>query len=494
MNRIIRNILWVSISITVSKGIGMATSFVMPKLLGPDNFGIWVTMLLIVQYAPIACLGTGESLVRMFPYYSARRDFGKTREIENGVFGSVVIASVLFLLLSLLFLFIINVPDFNVVLPLARVMVLAASVSLFSAFFSLRLVAHQNFKMVGFSEILRSIVTFFILVSFTYAWSLEGSAFGYLSSEIIVCTVLAIFSYFACGEIGIKFSPHLLLWLVRVGLPITMVWWVYILQTTAGSLISINLLGKTSTGYLGLGISISSILVLIPDAVNRVLYPRINEEVGKGSDFKTMERIVIMPSLITSFILALSIGIIVLIMPISYYILFERYLPGLLCGQILIFGAFFNCLVRSGANFLIAKDKQYIVLKFVLIGLGANISCNIILIQTGFGIEGISLGTALSSILVTSMIWISVFRLMGQGKTEQWKSLFNLYSPFLLAIILILILKMVFRGVLVETGPISFLYITLFFALFAAISYFLFDGRRWFEEVYRSVKMTEIAG
>jgi O-antigen/teichoic acid export membrane protein len=493
MSRTLRNILWIFASIVLAKAIGIVTSLLIPKILGPANYGIWVTMLLILQYAPIASLGTVEALIKQFPYHAARGEIEEARGIEEGVFGSIIVGSVLWLLLGLLFPLVMVVQAFQPVFPMMRVMVLAASLGLFSAFFSFRLVAHQRFKLVGLTDTFRSVALFVLLVSFSYAWSLNGSAFGYLASEFIVCMLLAIVSTYACGKIGVKFAPHLLLELIKIGLPITIVWWIYILQTSAGSLISMTFLGKTATGYLGLGISASSILVLIPDAVNRVLYPRINEEVGKSSNNKSMERVVITPSRIISLMLALFIGLLLLILPTLYKEFFLKFWPGLLCGQILFLGAFFSCLVRSGANYLIAKDKQALLLRYVLISLVTNVLGNIFLIKIGLGIEGIALGTAFSSVLLTTLVWMSVFRIMGYDNAEQWKALFNLYYPLILTIFLILVIKVLFRGALLESSFLSFLYMGLFLTIFLGISSLVPFYRGCFMEIYHIVKINKLS-
>jgi O-antigen/teichoic acid export membrane protein len=493
MSRTLSNILWVFSSIVLTKGIGMATSLLIPKILGPANFGIWVTMLLILQYSPILCLGTVEALIKQFPYHAAKGDIIKAQEIEEGVLGSIVIGSVLCLLVGLILPLVMIVQSVQSVLPVMRVMVIVASLSLFSAFFYFRLMAHQHFKLVGLADSFRAIVVFVFLVSFSYAWNLKGSAFGYLLSEFIVCMVLFKISTYACGKIGLKFEPHLLLPLVRVGFPITIVWWIYILQSSACSLIAMAFLGKAATGYLGLGLSITSILVLIPDAINRVLYPKINEEVGKSGNHKTMEQYVITPARIISLLLSLFIGLLLLILATLYNRFFENYWPGLLCGQILLFGAFFSCLVRSGANFLIAKDKQTLVLRYVLISLGTNVLGNILLIKIGFGIEGIAFGTAFSSAILTTLIWMSVYKMMEYDKAEQWKALFNLYSPYILTIFLICLMQLLFNGVLLESNALSFLYIGIFLTLFFMISYFIPSCRRLFLEICHNVKINMLS-
>jgi O-antigen/teichoic acid export membrane protein len=192
------------------------------------------------------------------------------------------------------------------------------------------------------------------------------------------------------------------------------------------------MLGKQATGYYGLGTSIVSTLILIPMVINRVLYPRVNEEVGKSADYNSLLKYVMIPAQLLSLILPFLIGVIVFIIPDFYHYLFPKYLQGAKSAQMLVLGAYFVCLIRSGVNYLVAIDKQNKVFLFVLVSLLSNIGISIVLVKCGFNIEGISVSTALSGFIFATLLWISVFRQFGYSRRKQFSELFLLYFPFII--------------------------------------------------------------
>ncbi len=59
-----------------------------------------------------------------------------------------------------------------------------------------------------------------------------------------------------CGKIGLNFNPRLMGEMIRIGFPITIVMWIFILQSSADRVVSMSMLGAAKTGYYGLGNSI----------------------------------------------------------------------------------------------------------------------------------------------------------------------------------------------------------------------------------------------
>jgi O-antigen/teichoic acid export membrane protein len=146
-------------------------------------------------------------------------------------------------------------------------------------------------------------------------------------------------------------------------------------------------LGKVTTGYYSLGFNILMLFVMIPILLGRVLYPKINEEIGKESSINTMEKYVLFPAKVLSIITPFIIGVVAMALPILYIIILPKYQPGLLSAQILIFGSFFICLIRSVVNFLIAINEHAKLLVFVCVSLMLSTGISLLLLKTGYGIN-----------------------------------------------------------------------------------------------------------
>jgi len=463
-----KNIIYVFGGASLSKFIGIFTSLIMPKLLEPANYGVWVTLLLIISYSPIIALGTVETLLKQFPYYAGKGELNKAKEVENSVLGSIVLSVMALIIIGFSFPF-LKIDAFQSVSKLIYPMVVAASLSLFSAYFQNRFGAHQNFKICSITDSTRSITTLIILVTCTWLWGLEGAAWGFCLTELIMCTYLGIISNVLMGKVRANLNFQLIWKMIKIGFPITVVWWVYILQSSAGSIVSMTMLGKTATGYYGLGGSIISMIVLIPMAIGAVLYPKVSEGLGKNLGKEDMALLVITPAQALSLFLPAAIGVLILLLPVIYHVVFPKYVNGLLSAQILLLGAFFSCLIRTGANFLIAKGEQNRIILYVAISLITVIATGISFVKIGLDIAGIALGTALSGMVFTTLIWKAVFKNFGYNLTGQFKQLFNLYAPFLLLIGLLGIFVLVAPNLLVNRGYSAMIFTVIFMILFIAI-------------------------
>lgn len=231
---------------------------------------------------------------------------------------------------------------------------------------------------------------------------------------------------------------------VRVGFPITMIWWVCALQATVGRMTSISYFGNVQTGYYGAGTSFSLLLAMVPNAIGRVFYPRINAQIGKNAALEDIRQSVIRPAHAIAFILPFLQVVIFYLMPVVYNDLLPKYKDGLVCAQILILGCFFAGLIRNGANFLIAADMQMRLMKYVLISLVATAAGSVAVAVAGAGIAGLAVATSLASGLLASLIWHRVFRELKYDRQERLAAMGKFYLSFVCTLVAIGIVSLGF--------------------------------------------------
>jgi O-antigen/teichoic acid export membrane protein len=443
MNKTIQNILYFSISVVFVKAIGMFNTFYLAKLLIPAEYGVWVTLVLVTSYASIASLGTLEALIKMYPYYMGKDQIENAYKTEKGVFGSILFSSGLYLAIGILITFLINKSVLFESVTLIRIMIIASSISLFSSFYYFRLTSHQDFNRAGIVDAIRSVTNFCFIITFSKWWGLKGTVIGYLINECVMVFV----SYFYCKaykKLSPSFNWKLIFNLIKIGLPITIVWWIYMIQSSISRIISMHFLGKTSTGYLGLGVSIVSVLVLIPLSIGRVLYPKINEEIGK-SEKRNMDKFVIMPAKLISLVVAMSLGVLVIITPWLIATFFKKYLPAVSCTILLLVSGYFSSMNRNGINYLIAANRQKAMLYYVSVALLINLALCLLFVKLKYGVTGIALGTDISTLVFSCLIWQNVFKNMNYQLKKQIEEFIKLYLPFFITSILLSILWLFFN-------------------------------------------------
>ncbi len=261
----VKNFIYFFIAVVVGKIVGAFSSFCYAKLLSPADYGAYLTLMLIYVYSPIICFGTLETLIKQFPFFKGIKDDLNAQLVERGVFGSILLSATLLIVAGVFFIFI---PKGQLSLYTNQIMqmVIATIAGHISSFFYYRFTAHQEFKTVSLIDSMRSLFTFILVAS-----GLNGAVVGFCLNELIMLSLSYFMSCKKLGKLKPLFDLKYIVALVKIGFPITIIWWFYMLQMSVNRIISIEMLGKEATGYLGFGQSIVSLLVLIPMALGRVL-------------------------------------------------------------------------------------------------------------------------------------------------------------------------------------------------------------------------------
>jgi O-antigen/teichoic acid export membrane protein len=223
--------------------------------------------------------------------------------------------------------------------------------------------------------------------------------------------------------------------------------------------------------------------MLLPEAVGRVLYPKANEKMGESSSREDIYNLIILPTRISILFVSLSIGLLILACPLIFTIILPKYERGLFSAQILLFGSYFLCMARSGVNFLIAMNRQNVLLRHVVVSMVVNIVLAMVLTKTGFDIEGIATSAALSSMMLTTLLWKCVYQEIGFPVLVQYKKIFTLYIPFFILIVLFIFL-IAWKNVRLEEVAVMLKTSTLFLIVFLSASWSIPVTRKWITEIY----------
>lgn len=478
-----KNLFYVFSSSIISKIFGATTTFLLPNLLGPTNYGAWITLLLISSYAPIFHLGVLEALFKQYPYYIGKSEYRRAKELEGNVYCFILIAASIFILAGLL---IINLNNNEIIIAFrteADLVVVTSALSLISSYQYFRISAYQKFKYCSIIDAARSIITSVVVIVLTIIYDLYGTVLGYLVSEFIILLISHVFGKIHCGEIILSLNFKVVKGAIQKGFPITFVTWVGSIVATLDRIISTTFLGKTMTGYYGLGLSAVGLLSQIPRTINSVLYPKINEELGKNSKNIKIAYLVILPSYVAGIILPLFVGCSIQVLPIIYIIFFPKYISGLSSAQILLICFYFGSLASSATNFLIAKAYNLEILISILVNAGIGASLTIFLIHQQFNLIALAVGSLTAAVSQSVVVWTLVFRNFDFNKTEKNHFFAVFYIPAIIMSCLCLLSNIV-TPLLID----NIIYGAIINSIFFILSYFLiFTAIRPFKDWRKSV-------
>ncbi len=429
--RTLKNIAYYVASTVLSKPLGFFLSFLLAKSLAPANFGVWVTMMLVIAYGPIVCLGTGETLLKMVPYYRGRKDAHGVRQTEESVLGTIIIAALVLVVAGIAWPLAMPAALLGIEPSLIPILFTSIAVSYFSGYFYNRFAAYENFKVAAVLDFARSALALVFVGGMAWIWGLRGAAIGYLLHETGVCAASALLNLKHHGKVGVSFKQGLIANAVRIGFPITLLWWVLTLQNGVDRVVLGAMLDPADLGHYGLGISIVAMLAVVPTVVGRVLYPNVNKHFGEAGDLEAMKRLVLSPTLAMGTLIANVQVLLLVTLPLLYNDLLPKYQPGLAAGQVMALGSFFICLLRNGANFLIAANHERVFLKYILVTLLFNIGVDVTFVKAGWGITGVALGTSLAGFLLNTLVWRRVLVGLEFSRRQLWNKIFEMYLPIL---------------------------------------------------------------
>jgi len=477
LNIYIRNIGLFLIASVVAKAAGALLSFLLARYLQPAGLGIWVTMTLFVSYGGITTLGTLEALLKLLPFHKGKGELSEARKIEEVAFSAILIASAFVLMIGCAAPMLFTSVEMGLLSAEIKIMSIAAALGLISQYFYFSFMAHQDFKIVAMLESGRSIACIMILGPFSYLWGLRGAALGFCITELIILAISAHISSRKNGSVHLSIDLRQLWVLISVGFPITIFWWVFMIQSSVDRLVSISFLGKEATGFYALGGSIVSVMSLLTASISKVLYPRISEKLGESASEKELFGLVIVPSRLLGLILPLAIGPMVIALPLIYRIL-PKYLPGLASAQILVLLAFFHLGISNGVNFMIVTNRQILLCLYVLASLCVGVSAAYFAVIFGFGIEGIALSTGISGLCLALLMWRAVFKGMGFTLYEQLAEVMKLYLPFISTLLILGLGGLVFPQLFTQSSILMTLVFGTAFILIFSFSLFVLPVTR----------------
>lgn len=432
-----RSILLDILSMVAGMGIarlfGMISTFLVANILGPSRLGIFSTLRLIYVYGTINHLGVLEAYRKEFPRLRGMGDEKGAREVENLSLGMAWASSIAFVLIgtALLLAGIFFAPASQIsqfALPAFFMFITVAGATIGTLHFD-RFTTRHLFEQAGLLRGIRGAAYLVFLPLGAWMGGVTGVCLGFLLAEWTITLISSWLAHGRCPPMYPTFHLRRINQLIAIGFPITLVWWTYMMGTSFDRIVTVSLLGSEATGLYFMGITLASVLQMLPESLSRVFNPRLNERMGETSDASLVARIVWEPATTLSWILPLAFSICAFFIDPLYRTGFPKYLPAVLSSQVLVIGASLLALVPLGTDFLVSIHRQTYLAKVVILSLILNVGANVILIRLGYGIEGVALVSVLTNGLVACYPWGCVCSLVNPGR--GWATLLQLVTGFL---------------------------------------------------------------
>lgn len=374
--------------------------------LGPEMFGVWVLIQLVVQYSNFLSFGTTSGANREIPYL---RGAGQTERADY--VHRVAVAATLATGALAACLVLVAAPWLVPLTPPLRddvAALLAAAVFLQQLFILQQVFFLANFRL-GSAAVQYSILATVVLafgLPMTLAFGLPGLMVAQIATFVVALAV---------GQVLLRHTPRFPAFdipavrhLAAVGLPIMTAGLLFGILTTIDRWIVLSLLGLKAVGYYGIVGTVISGLLLIPSVLGQQFYPKIAYAYGRNEPRAALLQLAREQNLIAASIMAAA-GLAV---SVAAMLGIPRFLPAytpavspllLAVAGLVTYGA--SC---GYGNILNAVRAHRLYLSVQAIAVLVNFSLCIILGGVArLGLVGIAAGVSSSMALYSVMLWIA---------------------------------------------------------------------------------------
>lgn len=459
----------------LGQAISLVRGIVVRRLLGPLSYGWLNIFTLIERYAGYTDMGLINAMDRELPLSRGRGDKLKEEEIENNVFTSILISSVIIALAVILYGLTSSVRPFSGFAPVLRVFALFLILYRLSTFFSIFLRTHRKFQLLSTLNVLRGGVALGFIIFLAKRYLIAG-IFG---AEIISLVIfLALSLRFFPHPFSLAFNLTAIRRLIGIGFPLLLVSLTAVTIRNFDRFMIITFLKEPLLlGYYSAGLLFSNTIVQIPDSISVILFPRLLEDFGKHSDIDKIKKYVEEPTIVIAYLMGIVIALALVISPFFLKYILPQYEPGLRPLQVLLAGAFFISLVNMSGAFLIAINKQHYFLGIGGAAIILGILLSFIFIKAGLGLIGIALATALVYFIYNTMVVGYAFRFFQKGWREVVPFFLKIYFPFFYLAPWLVVLHRVGHLTGVWTADLMFFLLRLAGLVIVSMPFFIYLER-----------------
>lgn len=395
--------------------LGVINAFIKPRLLSPENFGLWNILNIIPLYASYSHLGTRTAMRYLLPLKLAEQSHQNVNQIKGNVFyGSLCIT----LLISVVLFFLGIFGKFTIEVQFGLfTMAIVVLLEWYYLTYVSVLKGYQQFKLLTQVFYLKSTLSFVIGVSLIYFFGI----FGLYIALIVALTLTNIYlrSKFSLGR-RLSFSSQQFYNLVKQGFPMLLFSLGTLLIGTSDRIIISTLLGNEQLGFYGIAIMILGFFLTIPGSTREVMEPALMESVNSNSMLENTTEFFLKPLINLAYFLPLLIGPVIFIVPILIPIVLPNYIDGILPTQIMMIGGYFLAMSYTTRGIIIANNLQVKAIAIMVLSIPVNVVVSIYFINLELGITGVALGSSISYMV----LWLSLLAFIRKHcdySKHQWR-------------------------------------------------------------------------
>lgn len=382
--------------------LNLLQGVVFMRILGPEQYGIWLSLLLLFRYGQNAQMGAHQSVLRQLPLLKGKGDLEAVADYAANGRGMLSVACVGWAAIGA-----VLIPIFYPEAKLgAAVLVFVTAMEMWWQQGVAELKTQHRFGIVASLFSARAAINL-ALLPLVFWLDLDGA---YLRYVLLMAVILAwTWGRNPVGG-GIRFDRSTFGRIIRDGGPILAVGMVFSVQVGLDQTLIFLNLGEAELGRYGVAALLMTIMLVIPSSVGQTAYPRMLEQYGRDGDVAALHPAVLRRTWIVAGTSAVAAAIGALLMPLVVDWVMPAYLPGVTAAQWLLPGGVFLAASVPSSDFFMAVEQRYLHLKISLFSVLVQLVAGLVVLRSGGGIEGIAATTTASFALYALLLIVGATR------------------------------------------------------------------------------------
>ncbi len=414
----------------------MLRGLIAARLLGPQAFGAWNALQIMLDYGSFATAGTQQGLDQMVPARIVSGDTEGSLRLKRAALANILTLTLLFATACLFWVTSgsSRVLDAWGVTGVALGLVCVLSVN----------VAYYLLSILRSHDRMHSVSQWFMVQSLVGALLGLGSIpwlgmWGLLAGWLTGCVVsLAHVMREARGLA--PFRPRFAaesLQLVAVGFPMFVHAASSLAMRSLDRIIILRYLGTESLGHYSLSVMALTLLLYLPDSIAYVLYPRLlhrfSQEGGDPAAIgdrvrRVLQVMAVLVPLLSGIAFLWARELVTLVLP--------RFLPGVSAMRILCFGAGALAITNLSSLVLMTVGKRMWLVPAAVCSVALGAALELYAAQAGHGMAGVAMATFVTFMASATLLLALALRGVGTPWPAAAGAIVRMLMPIPLAIVL----------------------------------------------------------
>lgn len=424
----------------ISNCLNFATGIVVRRLLAPAAMGFYNGILLIFDYARHSHLGIVDAMDKELPVFYGKKDYQRLERTKDVGFSACLLVSLLVAFGIFAASFIVRA-DNKLLTAGMRVVAVMVIARLLNSLYIVMNRSRNRFSVISKYTILYAACDIILKVLLVIKFGIHGL----LWASVLTLIFGLFYFYKASGEkfkFILDFSFKEVLPLLKTGLPIFAMGFVFITLRNIDRIMIIKLLDAEALGFYTIAMMLAVYMLQLPSLVYAVFFPRFYQAYGEKQDIYQIQGLFIKPTIVFACLFPVFVGCSIIFLPVLLKYILPAYMPGFLPSCILLLGCCFIGLTNMPQYLLTALNKQIYLVFIGMASIALAVLLNCVLVKRlNMGLSGIALGTSISYFCYATILIICAFSNYTTRVMSHLKFFAELYAPFLWAIAALFLLR-----------------------------------------------------